>query len=439
MFKYWFRKIPLLFIIPFLAILFTEDSSMTGKTFERGGMLLSIEDVDGCTVGAAMGNATTDGRPFSWKNRDGSGRHFIWYEISGGTFNYIAVGTDEVLKMGLNEAGLSLQNSLCEDIPSIGYTYENNTAFKTYILSEVGSVQEARQAIIEDTSGIKDHWPPPAICVNFSDAHGFASTFELGAEVYYEYNPTDPTRLAQFPKQFVVRANASHKNTNHTDDDSTGGNRYIIARNDMQTIADNEGLNVSNWINQISRHGEPGVDLVEMPSRIDTRSVMLVHGVKQGEDPRIVTGWIALGNPDYTGFLPVWVSQQGNLSPWVTSSDSTNSIAGLSDQLLAKRDNQHYDEYINSLIRPLENNIIEAVSSARLRWLASEFVLDEAIRIHTESADSLWHTMNVMNAGDGRNLNMTPNLTTINATQSGLQVTFSSVVSDDGSGVNPSR
>ena len=108
---------------------------------------------DACTVGCAMGNATTDGRPFSWKNRDGSGRHFVWHVTSHGTYNYLAMGTDAGLKMGVNEVGLSLQNSLIQDISSPDYTYENNTAFKAYCLSESGSVAEVRQAIIEDTTG----------------------------------------------------------------------------------------------------------------------------------------------------------------------------------------------------------------------------------------------------------------------------------------------
>jgi hypothetical protein len=384
-----------------------------------------------CTVGAAMGNATTDGRPFSWKNRDGSGRHFLWYETSDGVYNYLAMGTAQGLKMGVNEAGLSLQNSLCNNIESPGYVYENNTAFKAYALSETGSVEEIRQAIIEDTSGLVDHWPPPSMCVNFSDAQGFASTFELGAEIYFEYDPTHPSRLAQFPRQFVARANSAHENTDHTDDATTGGNRYITSRNDMQYFADNGGLNVTNWINQLSRHGEPGVDLVQMPSNIETVAVMLVHGVNEGEDPQIVTSWIALGNPDYTGFLPAWVVQENNLSPWVTSTDQNNSIAGLAEQLIEKRDDNHYDEYINNLIRPMEDNIIQVVNSARGRWLNSGFNLNEATRIHLEAADTVWHTMNSMNNGIGRELNVTPNLTAINTSIDGLQVALNPIASDN--------
>jgi len=53
---------------------------------------------------------------------------------STGAYSYLAVGVEGELKMGVNEAGLSLQNALIEDIPSPGYVYENNTAFKAYCL-----------------------------------------------------------------------------------------------------------------------------------------------------------------------------------------------------------------------------------------------------------------------------------------------------------------
>ena len=65
--------------------------------------------IHACTIGCAMGNATSDGRPFSWKNRDGYGRHYLWYVTSGGTYNYLAMGIDDGLRMGVNEAGFSLQ------------------------------------------------------------------------------------------------------------------------------------------------------------------------------------------------------------------------------------------------------------------------------------------------------------------------------------------
>ena len=74
---------------------------------------------EGCTIGDAMGNATVDGRPVSWKNRDRDGGlvHFVKYlTVSGGEFAILAMGHGSFdMKMGVNDAGLSLQNSLCDN------------------------------------------------------------------------------------------------------------------------------------------------------------------------------------------------------------------------------------------------------------------------------------------------------------------------------------
>jgi hypothetical protein len=349
---------------------------------------------------------------------------------SGKKYNYLAMGNSDGLKMGVNEVGFSLQNSLCTDIPSSGYKYENNTAFKAYSLSQVGSIAEIRQDIIEDTTGQVNHWPPPSICVMYSDAKGYAIAYELGASVYYEYDPTNAKRLNQFPKQIFARANATHKNSDHTDDATTGGNRYVTARNDLEQYANSGGLTPKNWVNGVSRHGHPGY-ANNLPSRERTRGVMIVHGVNNGEDPKIVTAWASLGSPDYTIFLPAWVAQKNNLSSRMTSRDTNSSISGQYEKLFAKRDSNNYDQYINGLYEPVENNIFEVVDMARTRWLSKGFNLSEAQRIHDESSETVWQTMNSMNKGSGRNLNKPPRIAVIEPRVSGANASFSALANDD--------
>jgi PKD repeat protein len=156
---------------------------------------------------------------------------------------------------------------------------------------------------------------------------------------------------------------------------------------------------------------------------------MIVHGVNEGEDPRIVTAWVGLGNPDYTIVVPVWTAQKTDLSPRVTSGGSTG-IGWISDQLFNKNDQQNYDQYINGLFGPVEDNIFEAVDEARSHWFRTGFNLNEATRIHKEAAETAWQTMNSMNAGSGRSLNAPPNLTAISSSINGLRVTFSLTASD---------
>jgi penicillin V acylase-like amidase (Ntn superfamily) len=98
-----------------------------------------------------MGNAVSDNRPISWKNRDddGSPPHFANYiTVSGGKYGFLAIGYGSPfdLKMGINDAGLSLQNSFCENMS--GSTSYGD--FKLFALSQANSVAEIRQAIIED-------------------------------------------------------------------------------------------------------------------------------------------------------------------------------------------------------------------------------------------------------------------------------------------------
>ena len=387
-----------------------------------------VSKLEGCTIGDAMGNATIDGRPISWKNRDEfSGPvHFINYvTVSGGKYGVLGMGYGYPfdIKMGVNEAGLSLQNSLCENMTGT----DDYGDFKLYALTQTGSIAELRQAIIEDTNGTVNHWnSEPAICAGFSDAQGYATLFELQQRTvsgltYYEYDPTGTLRLAQFPQQIVARSNTAHLNSNGLDDTS-GDERYTVARNDLVNLATNGSLDIKNWVKYISRHGQPNVD--ELPNNNTTRAVMLVHGVNEGEDPRIVTAWVGLGNPDYTIVIPAWAAQKGDLSPRVTSGSST-SIGRVSDQLFFKNDYQNYDQYINGLFAPVEDNIFEAVDAARSHWFSDGFNLGEATRIHDEAAETAWQTMYSMSLGSGRSLNTPPNLSAISSSISGLEVTFS--------------
>lgn len=376
------------------------------------GLLLLRQSLGGCTVGCAMGVGSADGRPISWKNRDGSGNHGIWFVRTGGPYNYIAMGPHRRLKMGVNDAGLSMQNSLVTDLGSVGYEYSHNTMFKDWVLTHCASVADVRRAVIEDTSGAADHWPPPSICPMFSDAHGQACGWELAGRSYYEYDPTNPKRLAQIPEQFVCRTNTSHRRRDDTDNMRCGCDRYQAAFANMRSCARSGGITIEEMI-RISRYGEPGVH--GSTSKSSTRGAMIVHGVNEGEDVRIVTAWVCCGRPDYTCYVPVWVAQRDDLSERVTSTDAAESLSGRAEALYRMKDRHHYDDFINARLMAMEANFLEVVAAARTKWLKSGFRLDEARRIHHEAAETAWRTMNAMCQGSARSVNDTPRLSTIMA------------------------
>jgi hypothetical protein len=187
---------------------------------------------------------------------------------------------------------------------------------------------------------------------------------------------------------------------------------------------------MADVFNTLSRSGSPGFDHPPSISNEGTIAVMVVHGVKAGEDPRIATMWVALGNPDYTCFVPCWVALEDDLSPRVSSNDRYGTLGGAAETLYHTKEDKNYDQYINRLMAPVETNILEAVQAARAQWFEHGFDLEQSRRIHHEACETAWRTMNAMCQGTGRNRNDTPILTRIDPSSEGLRVHFRCRASD---------
>lgn len=404
--------------------------------------LLMPGSSEACTVGCAMGNATQDGRPLAWKNRDGGKsrqRHFVMYKTGRdpakrepSTYSFIGIGPGlDSSKMGLNNAGLALANASLEAFKTEGWKYSNHQQFKNYILGECSTIAEVREAIIAVAGGNANYWPMPiSLSSSFCDAQGYACHWELGGDVYYEYDPTNDNRLRQFPIQFVVRDNDSQSQTGHTDNPRRAGARYRKAVVNMRNSAAAGGITMADMFNVVSRSGSPGFEDPKDISNENTIAVMVVHGVNAGEDPRIATMWVALGNPDYTCFVPCWVGLENDISPRASSNDLDSTLSGASEKLYNSKESKDYDQYINRLIAPVETNIIEAVTAARAQWFENGFDLEQGRRIHHEACETAWRTMNAMCQGTARFRNDTPTLTRIEASSNGLRVDLGCSVSD---------
>jgi hypothetical protein len=392
------------------------------------------------TIGGAMGNGSADGRPIVWKNRDGgaatgNNRHFISL-VTGRTYVYLGIHPSDLdPRMGLSELGIGFGNALgypadnsATFTESPNYRYSNNQAFKQYVLGETTDLVQVRQAITDTTLGNANHWPTSVgIMAGIFDAQGKVVMWEIGDQEYYEYNPENPDRLAQIPWQIYARDNTVHTHSDHTDNWNHTDGRYTRPRNQLMDGAAAGGNSIGDMI-RVARIGEPGFN--NLPSRDTTSATMIAHGVLPGEDPHIATMWTALGQPDYAVFIPTWVSAGGGLSPRVSSNVLDTSLGGAAEKMWAKRESGQYDEYLNALMEPMESNFVAAVEAARNHWFTQGFVEQEALRIHQEASETAWHTMDVMAAGSGRNLNVTPELTALNASVSGTTVTFSATASD---------
>jgi PKD repeat protein len=388
------------------------------------------------TVGGATGNASADARPIVWKNRDGGeptgdNRHYVSLVIDR-THRYLGVHpSDADPRMGLSAAGIGFGNATAHAFAgSPNYSYAHTQQLKQFVLGETSSLAEVRQAFIDNILGTANDWDDSvALMPGIFDANGDVVLYELGDAELYEYDPDNSARLAQFPFKIYARNNTVHVQTDHTDDFGITHGRYTIPRNMLVEGAERGGNTIADLI-LISRAGEADFDGASVPSRVVTTATMIAHGVLAGEDPRVATMWTALGQPDYACFVPVWVDAGDTLSPRVATNDANESLSGASEKLFTMRVPGGYDDYINSLLAPMEANFVSAVEAARTHWLRAGFDVEQARRIHLEASETAWQTMNVMAAGTGFGLNVTPELTDLDVTPNGLSVDFSATASD---------
>jgi len=424
---------------------------------------MNVTEKHHCTVGYAMGNAVKDGRAIIWRNYDWGNPVHVTNLIDNnyqtwlndwGPYKWIGTSQEEWFVLGgLNEKGLGCFNSLLADFADEGGYNMGNYRPQAWILANCKTVAEARQGIQEQvdfntgTGGIDHGWNwgatnnSPALSLVVIDANGQTSLFEIAKTFYYEYDPTSVNRLNQFPIQVGARANEPHRNTDNTDTpgtdyQATGGRRYYEARDHLkQEATDGDFLTIQEVMDTVSRWGNPGYDGTYvncLNSNYATMDAAIIWGAASGEDPRTATLFIALGNPDYSAFVPVWPTTGSMLSPRLNKTTSSG-IASKATALYGKRVDIDYDDYINTFFTGMEENFREVVTNVREYWNANGFDVDMADAITDEAAETVYQTLVTLNTGSGYNLNPTPTLTAINSTITNFDVDFSATASDNGS------
>jgi len=421
-----------------------------------------------CTVGYAMGNAVKDERAIIWRNYDWDSPVHVTNLIDNnyetwlnnwGPYKWIGTSQEEWFVFGgLNEKGLGCFNSLLLDFATEGNYNMGNYRPQGWILANCKTIAEVRQGIQEQIdfnngAGGVNHdwnWDPtnnsPALSLVVIDANGQTSLFEIAKTFYYEYDPTTSNRLSQFPIQVGARANEPHRNTDQkdtpgTDYQATGGRRYYEARDHLlQEATDGDFLTVQEVMDTVSRWGNPGYDGSYtncLNSNYSTMDATVIWGAANGEDPRTATLFIALGNPDYSAFGPVWPTTGSMLSDRLNKTTS-QGIGSKATDLYGKRVDINYDDYINTFFTGMEENFREAVTIAREYWNTYGFDVNMADAITDEAAETVYQTLVSLNAGSGYNLNPSPTLTAINTTTTNFDVDFNATTSDDGTIISTS-
>ena len=277
----------------------------------------SVFSQEECTTVVVSGSRTVDGRPLLWKNRDTSEQDNMVLYFSGGIYEVVGVvtaGNTSSIWMGINSAGFAIENSLSLDLE--GTSTGENGIFMKNALQNCASVDEFEQLLINTNN------PGRATKANFGiiDATGAAAIFETGNHTYAKFDANDPLSA---PLGFIVRTNFAFTG------DGTGGGqeRYNRAVNLFTQKAQTSEISHEYILREVSRDlKNDQINPYPLPyegtqnghalgyirtnysiNRYTTRSSAVFHGILPGEDPRLSTMWVILGEPACSVSVPIWV------------------------------------------------------------------------------------------------------------------------------------
>jgi hypothetical protein len=285
------------------------------------GLDLDDSASEECTIAVLGAGAAVDGRPMLWKNRDSGFLNNEVVYFTDGLYPYVAlVSAGELDKawLGVNDQGFALMNALSYNIPDQYGGGITNGALMKLALRTCADVEDFENLLKEtNVTGRQNPANLGAI-----DASGHAAMFEAGNFFYVRYDADDP---AAAPKGYLVRANFSFCA------DTAGSETWRFRRGKvlLSQAADPQGVKPQSLI-RISRDlCAPGLNPYPLPyngsppgypqatgcvntedtiNRRSTVSGGVICGVNAGEDPRLATFYVALGQPVVTPFIPVWAA-----------------------------------------------------------------------------------------------------------------------------------
>jgi len=359
-------------------------------------LIAAATPVRACTTAVVTGKATADGRPLLWKSRDTKSlprNEVVVYE--GGRHRVLAVVNDDdrdEVWMGVNSAGFCIENSLSRDLDVASETKgPGNGGIMKLALETCATVEDFRK-LLERTNETGRRTDG-----NFGviDAAGGAALFEAGPRTFRMFDANDP-QVA--PRGYIVRSNFATTAQGvppAPDPDSLNvpysGERYIRA---CRLIDERQGadLDVRYVLRQICRDmarvdGTPFPGTVNGPagelpatvntaatiSRTTTVSAAVFHGVKPGEDPRLTTMWVALGDPKFSIAVPCWAAAEEMAE--AVAGEKGGALCSIATtlrewNLTPDRDGVHTGQLrqIWDDVWPVEDQLIEAVADMRRRW-----------------------------------------------------------------------
>lgn len=379
-----------------------------------------------CTTGVISGKATLDGRPLLWKNRDAPKKDNRVVQISDGRYRCTAVvnagGSVRSIWMGVNEAGFCIENSVTRDLSEKGAKGLGNGGFMLRALKTCATVEQFEQ-LLRDTDGKR------STAANFGviDAAGGAAIFESSPSGYTKFDANDPKAA---PHGYVVRSNWSYTGSPDVDPSEPeqvaelySGGRYLRGCKLIDMAIADGGVSVAYMLQHSARdyadaRGNPlpgsiNGDLGDLPALIDTGatinrrttvSAAIFQGVKPGEDPRLTTMWVMLGEPSFTVAVPCWATT-GKVADALLGkktsplNDAARALRDASYVKVTKGEDDDQDDKQVAMLDtsilpdvwqrtlPLERENFKRTEAALQRWRSDGFSAAQAASLHEQLAD----------------------------------------------------
>lgn len=282
---------------------------------------LAAAQLQECSTVIARGEATVDGRPLLWKNRDTDQLHNKVVYVDEKPFSYLALVDDDdssgrVAWAGLNSAGFAICNSVAYNLPAaVGGEMED--------LEGMVMADALRTCATADDFGAyltKRLGAQLGSRTNFCviDGAGDAEIFEVHNRGFKRIPAADA------PERYLVNTNFSRSGTPNK------GSGYLRFDRETRVLAQAPGGKLSCPFILQTAARDLGHTLLRHPERSSWRSlpadtgffihtnhtidrpstaaVVVIRGVRKGEDPANAVMWVVLGEPVMSVAVPLWVN-----------------------------------------------------------------------------------------------------------------------------------
>jgi hypothetical protein len=276
-------------------------------------------DAEECTSLIATGRGTVDGAPLLWKNRDNPGElsNKVVF-VDDRPYSYLALvdgdpANGHLAWASLNAAGFGLANTATTNLPPLEPS--GNPAILMGDAARTCATVDEFEQFLKQNFGKNRGTRSNFLVV---DAKGGSAIFETHANGFKRLDAAD------VPEQWLGNTNFSRSGTA----DQGGGYMRFDREATLLKAAPGGRLSVDYVLQIMAR--DLGHPLLLHPERaqrktfppdkpvwlhtnytIDrpsTASAVVIHEVKAGQDPKLATMWVILGEPLTSVAVPLWVA-----------------------------------------------------------------------------------------------------------------------------------